>query len=95
MDGKITHHSLLAMLIGEMMMIEARGLDMMLAIASRQVITPEMIQQYRAQPVEKGRKLGLREGGVGIIPIMGPIFRHATMRKTLVWPSSPRRSSPS
>jgi ClpP class serine protease len=79
MDGKITHHSLLAMLIGEMMMIEARGLDMMLAIASRQVITPEMIQQYRAQPVEKGRKLGLREGGVGIIPIMGPIFRHATM----------------
>lgn len=79
MDGKITHHSLLAMLIGHPMMIDPRGLEMILAIAARETITPEMLEQYPGRPVSEESELTIRGDGVGVIPIQGPIFRHATL----------------
>lgn len=88
---KRTHHSLLAMIVGEPMMIDVRGMEMILTIAAREVVSPELLSaylgpdrdpthldQYPGPEVDRSNNMS-RRGDVAVIPIYGPIMRHASM----------------
>jgi ClpP class serine protease len=94
MDGKKTHVSLLMALHGHPFAITEEGLAMIVAIASRQQISAELLQEYRRQDAERppsafmkspgslmegARRLRLREGGVGVLAVRGPMVRHADL----------------
>jgi ClpP class serine protease len=94
MDGKITHQSLVAMLNGHPFPMTEAGLWVVTAIASRQAISADLLREYRShadlkpptafmvsagKPVERGSSLRLRENGVAVLPIRGPMIRHGDL----------------
>lgn len=59
--------------------IEPEMLERMRQIASREYSDIEAVERERGVPLENTRKTEVREGGVAIIPITGPIFRYANI----------------
>jgi signal peptide peptidase SppA len=92
--AKQTHISLLSALHGHPFAITEPGLRMIVAIASRQVIDADLLREYKRQDAERpptafmgragdkvegARRLRLRENGVGVLAIRGPMIRHADL----------------
>jgi ClpP class serine protease len=92
--AKQTHISLLSALHGHPFAITEAGLRMIVAIAGRQVIDADLLREYRQQDQERppscfmalageridgSRRLRMREKGVAVLAVRGPMIRHADL----------------
>jgi capsid assembly protease len=59
--------------------IDPAMLETMMAIATRSNGTPEAVEAEIGRPLQNSRTATVRDGGVAVIPITGPIFRRASM----------------
>jgi capsid assembly protease len=91
---KQTHLSLLSALHGHPFAITEPALWMIATIAARETISPDLLREYQREEalrppsafmqsegkkVADGSRLRLREGGVGVLSVRGPMIRHADL----------------
>jgi ClpP class serine protease len=92
--AKQTHLSLLSALHGHPFAITEPALWMIATIAARETISPDLLREYQREEalrppaafmqsegkkVADGSRLRLREGGVGVLSVRGPMIRHADL----------------
>lgn len=76
-NGKRPATRILAALGREAWAITPGALEMMLDIAARVAVTPDAVLSRTGEPMDAAHAAQVRDG-VAVIPIHGPIFRHAT-----------------
>lgn len=59
-------------------LIQRESLETVLAVAQRYG-DPEALQAKLGKPLDNARKVTMREGGVAVIPVTGPVFRYANL----------------
>lgn len=58
--------------------MQQEALETLLAVADR-MGDPQALQTRQGKPLDGTRRVKMRENGVAVIPITGPIFRHANL----------------